>query len=106
MSIAKDWKAIAISGIAGNEIIVTGEANTGMLTIVPELKKRVPQGFNPAILLLDLIGASDASPEHFQPVQYNEKIGRLDQYSEVDIFHQGKVIAHLKVAIVPEKAKA
>lgn len=97
MSIAKNFEAKAISGVAGNELIVTGEANTGMLTIVPELRKHEPQGINPSVLLLDLIGASNAEPEHFQHVQYNEKIGRLDQYTEVEIFHQDKPIAHLKV---------
>lgn len=103
MSIAKNFEAKAISGIAGNELIVTGEANTGMLTVVPELRKHEPQGINPSILLLDLIAASDATPEHFQPVQYNEKIGRLDQYSEVEIYHQNKPIAHLKV-VMPQAA--
>jgi hypothetical protein len=101
MPIAKNWDAKAINGMAGNELVVSGEANTGLLTVMPDLKKHVPQGINPAVLLLDLIGASDILPEHLQPVQYNEKIGRLDQYSEVSIFYQDKQIACIKVIMAP-----
>ena len=100
MSIAKNWKAVSISGMAGYELIVTGEANVGILTVEPELEKRVPQGFNPAILLLDLLNAEDAIPERFRPVRYNEKIDKEDRYEEVEIFHKGKSIERIKVRIV------
>ena len=38
MAISRNWKAKSIAGIAGYEIIVTGEANVGMLTVLPELQ--------------------------------------------------------------------
>jgi hypothetical protein len=55
MSVSKNWEAIAIKGIAGNEIIVKGAANVGMLDVMPELEKRVPQGTNSSILQLSLL---------------------------------------------------
>jgi hypothetical protein len=42
MSVSKNWKAIAIKGIAGNEVIVKDAANVGMLDVMPELEKRAP----------------------------------------------------------------
>ncbi|MFT3980593.1 MAG: hypothetical protein QM687_09000 [Ferruginibacter sp.] len=97
MAIAKNWSAVSIIGIAGPELIVKGEANTGLLTVQPELEKRVPQGSNPAILQLDLLHASNAKPGHFQPVQYNEKLDRQNKYELVEIFHRNEVIAKIKV---------
>ena len=99
MSVSKNWEATVINGIAGHEIIVKGEANVGMLDVEPELKKRVPQGFNPLILQLDLLNAGDANPENFKPVQYNEKIAKQNHYESVDIFHEGKIIKHIKVHV-------
>ncbi len=98
MSVSRNWEAIAISGFAGLEIIVNGEANVGMLDVMPELHKKVPQGKNPAILLLDLQNAGDASPENFKPVQYNEKITKIDQYLSVEIFHKGQSIETIRVS--------
>ena len=63
MSVSKNWEAIAIKGIAGNEVIVKGAANVGMLDVMPELEKRVPQGTNSSILQLNLLNAGDATPE-------------------------------------------
>lgn len=100
MSISKNWKAKSIDGIAGYEIIVTSEANTGLLTVVPELVKRIPQGINPTILLLDLLNANDGQPENFQDVQYNEKTSAKDQYKTVEIFHGGTSIQ--TIPVVPE----
>lgn len=99
MSVSKNWEAEAIAGIAGNEIIVRGEANVGMLDVMPALEKRIPQGINPTILQLDLLNAGDASPENFQPVQYNEKIPKLDTYRSVDIFHDSKIIQRITVSL-------
>jgi len=100
MSLSKNWKAKSIAGTAGYELIVTGEANVGKLTVEPELVKRSPQGFNPAILQLDLINAADATPENFRPVKYNEKIEKQDKYSEVEIFYRNNSIERIKVEIV------
>jgi hypothetical protein len=100
MSISKNWKAVSISGIADYELITTGEANVGLLTVMPELKKKIPQGINPSILQLDLFNAADASPENFKPVQYNEKINDQGQYQSVEIFYNGKSIELIKVTKV------
>jgi hypothetical protein len=97
MSILKNCKAITFSGTAGYEIKVNGEANVGALTVQPKLEKRVPAGVNPSILLLNLINANDAKPESFKPVQFNEKLSKMDQYSSVNIFHDNKVIEELNV---------
>lgn len=99
MSISKNWKAIAFSGTAGYEMKVNGEANVGLLTVQPKLEKRVPAGTNPSILLLNLLNANDAKPENFKPVQYNEKMSKMDQYTSVNIFHDNKVIEDFKVTI-------
>lgn len=97
MSVSKNWEARAVAGWAGNELNVSGEVNTGMLNMVPDLKRRVPQGLNPAVLMLDLHHAVDAAPENFQRAAYDEKIGRLDQYRQVEIFHQNQQIAILAI---------
>jgi len=97
MSVTKSFTAIAINGIAGFEIIVKGDANVGKLQVMPELEKAVPQGTNPAYLLLNLLNASDATPETFQKVQYNEKIVSQDTYQTVDIFFKGQKVETLPV---------
>jgi hypothetical protein len=97
MSISRNWTATTISGVAGYEIIVKGQANVGLLTVMPELHKRVPQGLSPLILQLNLLNANDASPEDFKPVQYNEKISKQHQYTSVEIFHNGKIIETIPV---------
>lgn len=99
MSITKNMKAISISGIVGSEIIVSGEANVGMLAVMPNLEKRVPQGINPKILQLNLINAGDAHPANFKPVQYNEKIETQDQYESVEIFLDNNSIQMINVEI-------
>ncbi|WPQ61239.1 hypothetical protein SIO70_23040 [Chitinophaga sancti] len=99
MPISKDWSAIVIKGIAGNEIIVKGKANTGKLDVIPSLEKRVPQGFNPTILQLDLLHAIDAIPENLKDVQYNEKIAEIDTYTLVEIFSEDQIIESIEVTI-------
>jgi hypothetical protein len=99
MSITKNFKAISICGFTGCEIIVTGEANVGMLDVMPVLEKRVPQGLNPTILLLNLINAGDAIPENFKNVQYNEKIEHQDQYKSVELFHDNTSIEMIDVVL-------
>jgi hypothetical protein len=97
MSISKNWKAITFSGAAGYEIKVNGEANVGLLTVQPKLEKRPMPGLNASILQLNLLNANDAKPEEFKPVQYNEKLTKMDQYASVNIFHNNKVIADFRV---------
>lgn len=103
MSVSKNWKAIAVSGIAGYDLIVNGEANVGKLDVEPELAKRSPQGINPAILQLNLLNAGDATPENFRPVRYTERLERQDKYSEVEIFHNNSSIERIKVELIPKK---
>ena len=97
MSISKNWKAVAINGFAGYELIVTGEANVGMLDVLPELEERIPQGINPAIWQLDLLNAGDAKPENFKPVQKNKKLIKVDQYETVEIFSNDVSIEKIQV---------
>ena len=97
MSISKNWKAITFSGAAGYEIKVNGEANVGLLTVQPKLEKRPMPGLNASILQLNLLNANDAKPGDFKPVQYNEKLTKMDQYASVNIFHSNKVIEEFRV---------
>ncbi len=97
MAVSRNRYAKSIIGYAGFEIIVTGEANVGMLTVMPELVPQIPPGYNMMILPLNLLNAVDAQPEVFQPVQYNQKLSKINQYATVTIYHEVKLIATIQV---------
>ncbi len=97
MSVSKNWEALAINGITGFEIIVTGEANVGMLDVMPALEERIPQGINPSIWQLNLLNAGDANPEIFKPVQKNKKLNSIDRYEIVEIFSNNTSIEKIKI---------
>ena len=74
-------------------LIVIGKVVTNGGDLQPKLTIREPQGFNPAILLLDLtieatggVGTDDVAP---RDVRF-EKPASQGQYTHVDIFYAGK----------------
>lgn len=97
MAVSRNWYARAFIGYAGFELIVTGEANVGMLTVMPVLEESIPPGYNMTILDLNLLNAVDAQPENFKSVQYNQKLLQIDQYASLQIYHDYKVIATIQV---------
>lgn len=99
MPIAKNWKAIAFDGTTGPELIVTGEANTGLPSVMPELEEKIPPGSNPAILLLNLLNAVDAEDENYKAVQFNKKIENATTYESVGILHHGEIIDTIIVEV-------
>ena len=66
---------------------MTGEVETVNGGIVPVLQRAEPQGFNPAILILELTlentgpGTTDIA---YRPARYEEQV-EVGQYTEVDI---------------------
>ncbi|BCG76537.1 hypothetical protein [Mesorhizobium sp. 113-3-3] len=97
----RKWKAwINVMPGASPAIHVTGEVETRAGNLVPKLKMTVPQGINPAILMLDLtivkkgdVGTDDVA---YRKVAYR-KPARKGQYTEVDIFYEKSIITRVKV---------
>jgi len=99
---SKNWEAIEVSDLTGRSatLTVTGEVEIIGTGTTAKLTEHVPQGINPAILLLDLDihspGGIQGQIALYVPVKYQKKTsGR--QYQEVDILYQGAIIQHVKV---------
>ena len=81
---------------------MTGQVETENGRIQPVLRPAVPQGINPAILILELtleegeVGTGDVS---YREARYDAKIS-LRQYTEVTIIFDGNVIACIPVNVV------
>jgi hypothetical protein len=99
MAITRNFKAEAVNGATGPLLIVSGEANTGKLDVMPSLSPTEPQGINPTILFLNLEMAVDDVEDNFKEVEYTRNLKSLDEVSQVDIFFENKVIEHLEVKI-------
>jgi hypothetical protein len=107
MSQIKNFTATVQSGIAGFLINVKGEVNCGMLAVMPSLTKKVPQGFNPKILLLDVLPASKDSNGDFQEAEYSENIHSQDTYTQVEfIDSEGNSIEIIPVEQAHAEASA
>jgi hypothetical protein len=82
---------------------VRGEVVVGNPGIDVFLYKKQPQGFNPTILLLDLLLIQRPgiwpTVETVKPAAYDE-VGRNLPYVTVEIFNQGQSIASVPVEIV------
>jgi hypothetical protein len=82
---------------------VTGEVQVANPGVDAILRKREPQGVNPAILLLDqhLVQRPGMWPQVISQAQarYDEVIIG-DAYTQVQIFAEGQIIADLTVDIV------
>ncbi len=82
---------------------VVGEVYVPNPGIVPILVPRVPQGINPAILLMDLVLTQLPGiwPQVFvwKTVRY-DKVGRNFLYKQVQVFCGDEVIADIPVEVV------
>jgi len=78
---------------------ITGEIISSS-SLKPSLVKRVQQGINPSILLLDLIMSSSETPtKQPQRVGYSETLNEKSPYSSLEIHYNGEIIATIKVVI-------
>jgi hypothetical protein len=100
----QDWYAwIDTTPPQPDELHVIGEIKVGNPGIYAVLRKRVPQGINPRILLLDLhlIQKPGIWPQIVTciAVRYDAVIiGR--GYTQVDVLYKGELIAQIPVDIV------
>lgn len=78
---------------------ITGEVNVPNPGVTPSLAPAVPQGINPAILLLDLylVQQPGVWPQVFvwKPARFDKKI--LRGYTHVEVRCDGKTIATVEV---------
>lgn len=100
----RNWKAwINTQPGADKKLYVTGEVETSSLNMVPVLKPSSPQGFNPAILFLDLTieqqGDVGGAQIGFREVRY-KRGAEEGAYTEVTIFYEGDPIASIPVETV------
>ena len=98
----RNWKANELPNFIGRNynVHVTGDVQVTATNKTPKLSFRVPQGFNPRILLLNLTivtrGGFGGQIVFYKSVQYM-KATSGDQYDEVDILFRGKIIKRIKV---------
>lgn len=98
----RNWSANELSDLVGrnSHVEVKGEVETGATNLKPKLSYRVPQGFNPRILLLDLTieseGGFGGQVVMFRKVDYSRPTSGND-YDEVDILFEGAVIQRITV---------
>lgn len=60
------------------------------------LVKKVPQGFNSTILLLEIVLHPSGLPtKQPQQVHYVENVDKEDQYNSIDIIFNGNIIEHI-----------
>jgi hypothetical protein len=77
----------------GGTLHVTGDVNTHSSDMA-YLEKAIPQGKNPAILLLNLNTVAGTVPANNpQKVHYHEELQQKDQYSSIEILYEGERIA-------------
>lgn len=88
---SREWFAVdRTTSVAGGEreIVVNGVVDLPSSSHTARLVKAEPQGFNPSILLIDLlieqsgIGADVITP---RAVEYNERPIKEGQYEQVDV---------------------
>lgn len=98
----RNWKANELPDFAGRnyKIHVSGDVEVTATNQTPKLSYRVPQGFNPRILMLNLriVKSGDFGGQivFYKSVQYM-KATSGDQYDTVDILYRGKSIQRIKV---------
>lgn len=98
----RDWEALEMTDMIGQNghITVTGEVELTDTGTTAELKEHVPSGFNPKILLLDLVihrhGGVQGHIAWFEKLSFKMKSSG-HAYDEVDILYGGDVIQRVKV---------
>jgi hypothetical protein len=98
----RNWKANEIPDFAGRNyrLVVSGDVQVTATNLDPVLSMHTPQGFNPRILLLDLKivsrGGFGGQIVFYKHTMFMRATSG-DQYDEVDILWQGKIIKRIKV---------
>ena len=97
----KEWSAwINLMPGSTHKLIVVGKVETNAANLKPVLKEAVPQGFNPAILMLDLTIEDDGSTGP-QVVGHRdarfEKPAEQGHYTSVTVRFEGEEIADIEV---------
>lgn len=84
-------------------LYLAGHVRTGAGNRVPKLAEAVPQGTNPAILILDLsiqtegqVGTDDYA---FRPATFHKTAGK-GEYAQVEVRYEGDQIALLDIETV------
>lgn len=90
MSTLKNLQASVHFGIAGPLIVVKADANQGSSTEKVDLRPASSPGFNPTILLLQLVNANDEM-ENWQEVSYSENLSDENKYHKVQVINHGEV---------------
>ncbi|HMK69501.1 MAG TPA: hypothetical protein VK442_00870 [Xanthobacteraceae bacterium] len=112
----RNWKAVEMPDFIGRnyKLTVTGEVEIIGTGTTAKLVAHQPQGFNPAILLLDLDihspGGIQGQIARFVKVSYQEPTSG-HQFTQVDILFEGAIIArvaveHPKTVAAPRAAPA
>ena len=81
----------------GGKLIVTGSMDYGDPSGKPSLVKRSPQGFNPKILMLDVVPPTDLKGNVKAELRYEEGLQTEDQHTSVEVYYKGEKIADMKV---------
>ena len=102
--LTRDWEALEMTDMIGQhgQITVTGEVELTETGTTAELKEHVPSGFNPKILLLDLVihrqGGIQGHIALFEKLTFKMKSSG-HAYDEVDILYAAEVVQRVKVEI-------
>ena len=98
----RNWKANEIPDLAGRvyRLVVTGDVQVTATNLDPVLSVHQPQGINPRILLLDLKivsrGGFGGQIVFYKHVMFLRPTSG-DQYDEVDILWEGRIIKRIRV---------
>lgn len=99
---SRNWSAKEGTDFGGGNrrLVVTGEAQTSSLNRIPVLAEAVPQGTNPAILILELSEylSSDVGGDalDWKPVSFEKPVSE-GEYSQVDI--RGHAVVDIEVLV-------
>lgn len=90
---SRDWRATEGTDLVGadRKLVVTGEVEMSRLNETPKLDEAVPQGFNPAIQILELSaqaygddGDDGDDATSWEPVTFEKPVEK-GQYTQVEI---------------------
>jgi hypothetical protein len=107
----RNWKANEIPDFVGRtySLVVTGDVEVNATNKTPKLSVHNPQGINPSILLLDLkivsSGGFGGALMHYKQVIFKKRTSG-NQYSEVDILFDGRIIKRIRVGHPKSIARA